>query len=66
MAQSSASFHESEDHLTPATRDSVMDFDSAEGDKVDVSTIDANAVLAGNQAFTFIGTAAFSANATGH
>ena len=41
-------------------RDTVMDFSSAEGDKIDVSTIDANSTLAGNQAFTFIGAAAFS------
>ena len=41
-------------------RDTVVDFSSAEGDKIDVSTIDANTTLAGNQAFSFIGAAAFS------
>lgn len=30
-------------------------------DRIDVSAIDANALAAGNQAFSFIGTAAFSA-----
>jgi Ca2+-binding RTX toxin-like protein len=30
-------------------------------DRIDLSAIDANAAVAGNQAFTFIGTAAFSA-----
>jgi Ca2+-binding RTX toxin-like protein len=41
-------------------RDTLMDFSSAQGDKVDLSTIDANTGVAGNQAFVFIGAAAFS------
>ncbi|MCY1275697.1 Bifunctional hemolysin/adenylate cyclase precursor [compost metagenome] len=48
-----------------ALRDVVRDFNSAEGDKIDLSTLDANAATAANDAFTFIGTAAFSANASG-
>jgi Ca2+-binding RTX toxin-like protein len=43
----------------------VFDFSHAQGDVIDVSGIDANAGVAGDQAFTFIGTAQFSANATG-
>jgi Ca2+-binding RTX toxin-like protein len=42
--------------------DTVFDFDAAEGDLISLSSIDANLVAAGNQAFTFIGTAAFSGN----
>jgi serralysin len=45
-------------------RDVITDFvgnGAAAGDRIDVSTIDANVLLAGNQAFTFIGSAAFTA-----
>src|SRR5215475_8948610 len=44
--------------------DVITDFEgdgSAVGDIIDLLTLDANAGVAGNQAFTFIGTAAFSA-----
>src|SRR5262249_24504228 len=44
--------------------DVITDFEgdgSAVGDIVDLSALDANAVVTGNQAFTFIGTAAFRA-----
>ncbi len=40
--------------------DVVTDFSHAEGDKIRLTGIDANTLLAGNQNFTFIGTAAFS------
>ena len=43
------------------TRDLVTDFYRAHGDLLDFSGIDANANLAGDQAFAFIGFAAFSA-----
>jgi Ca2+-binding RTX toxin-like protein len=46
---------------TAATRDVIVDFSQAAGDRIDVSPIDANTTLAGAQAFTFIGTAGFSA-----
>jgi len=46
-----------------AGRDTITDFSSLEGDKVDFRLIDANTDLAGNQAFTFIGLAAFSGKA---
>ena len=47
-----------------ALRDVITDFVGNEilaGDVIDVSTIDANVLLLGNQAFTFIGRAAFTA-----
>ncbi len=40
--------------------DIIADFSRAQGDKVNLSAIDANLTTTGNQAFTFIGTAAFS------
>jgi len=49
--------------LTDSARDNVdqiSDFSQAEGDKIDLSAIDADTVTAGDQAFTFIGTGAFS------
>lgn len=42
-----------------AGRDIISDFTHAQGDKIDVSSIDANTRIAGNQAFLFIGSAAF-------
>ncbi|MBD2528356.1 hypothetical protein H6G97_01800 [Nostoc flagelliforme FACHB-838] len=47
-----------------ASRDVITDFlgnGNLAGDQIDLSTIDANPFLANDQAFTFIGTAAFSA-----
>jgi hypothetical protein len=46
---------------TPATRDGIQDFTS--GDMIDVSKIDANSLASGNQAFSFIGNAAFGNHA---
>jgi Ca2+-binding RTX toxin-like protein len=40
--------------------ETIWDFDRAQGDLIDLSAIDADVNAAGNQAFTFIGTAAFS------
>jgi Ca2+-binding RTX toxin-like protein len=42
-------------------RDRVVDFSVVEGDRIDLAFIDANAAAFGNQAFTFIGAAGFSA-----
>jgi Ca2+-binding RTX toxin-like protein len=42
------------------TRDTITDFNTLL-DKIDVAAIEANTNLAGDQAFTFIGTAAFTA-----
>jgi serralysin len=49
---------------TLATADVISGFVHG-GDRIDLSTLDANASVTGNQAFTFIGAAAFSGNATG-
>ena len=51
---------------SPANRDAVdlvMDFRRAQGDKIELSQIDAKAGVAGNQAFTFLAAAAFSGQA---
>jgi len=45
--------------ITGGTRDQIIDFVQG-SDKVDLATIDANTVAAGNQAFAFIAAAAFS------
>jgi Ca2+-binding RTX toxin-like protein len=50
----------SETAITPGTADWIYDFDFAEGDRIDLGLIDADVYAAGNQAFAFIGTAAFS------
>lgn len=49
-----------ESGTTAATRDSITDFTHLK-EKLDFSSIDARATPAGNQAFAFIGAAAFSA-----
>ena len=41
----------------------ITDFSSVQGDRVDLSNIDADVTAGGNQAFTFIGTTAFGGNA---
>lgn len=45
-------------------RDAILDFSRAQGDRIDLADIDA-IPGAGNQAFSFRGTAAFGANASG-
>lgn len=45
---------------TAGQLDTIFDFDDAAGEKLDLSALDANAISAGDQAFAFIGTAAFS------
>jgi Ca2+-binding RTX toxin-like protein len=42
---------------TPKGADEIADFSRAQGDRVDLRDIDANAQVGGNQAFTFIGEA---------
>jgi serralysin len=42
------------------TADVIADFNPAEGDYIDLHTIDADPTASGNQGFTFIGNAAFS------
>jgi len=44
-------------------RDTIQDFSFSQGDRIDLRAIDANATAAGNQAFRFIGKAAFQERA---
>ena len=54
-------FKSASDSIRGATRrDTIIDFNKVQGDKIDLSMIDGNSTVAGNQAFTFIGAAAFS------
>jgi Ca2+-binding RTX toxin-like protein len=46
-----------------ANADRITDFSHAQGDRIDLSTIDANTAAAGNQAFTFIGTGLYTHHA---
>ena len=46
---------------TLSMRDRITDFGVGGADRVDLSNIDANALVAGNQAFTFVGSAGFTA-----
>lgn len=48
---------------TATSRDTIYDFNYAAGDRIDLSAIDANTAAAGNQAFVFIGSSAFSGKA---
>jgi len=48
-----------DDALDDST-DIVRQFSAKEGDRIHLGNVDANSTLAGNQAFTFIGSAAFS------
>ncbi len=48
---------------TSAARDVITDFKHSEGDKIDVSGIDANSTSYGDQAFKFIGSKSFSGKA---
>jgi Ca2+-binding RTX toxin-like protein len=45
---------------TAAGRDLITDFSHAQGDKIDLSLIDANTGAAGDQAFTYLGTGVFT------
>jgi len=46
---------------TLATADRILDFNASHGDRIDLVGIDARTNQAGEQAFAFIGTAAFTA-----
>jgi serralysin len=43
--------------------DTIVDFSHAEGDVIDLAAIDANSTLAGDQAFSWLGTGAFTHHA---
>ena len=47
------------DSVVGTSRDLITAFSQAEGDRIDLATIDANTRLSGNQAFAFIGDASF-------
>jgi serralysin len=53
----------SDSGITAATRDVITDFSQADGDKIDLSAIDANTKTPGNDAFNFIET---NVKFTGH
>ncbi|MGO4124582.1 beta strand repeat-containing protein [Inquilinus sp. YAF38] len=48
------------DSVVGANADRITDFSHTQGDKIDLAGIDANVTVAGDQAFSFIGTAAFT------
>ena len=48
------------DSVVGAGADRITDFARSQGDKIDLSAIDANTAIAGNQAFTFIGSGLFT------
>ncbi|WFU50236.1 M10 family metallopeptidase [Sinorhizobium terangae] len=50
----------SESTFASTSRDTIYDFLPSEADRIDLSAIDANTTVTGNQAFVFVGTAAFS------
>ena len=49
--------------LTSSTCDQIKDFSQADGDHIRLSFVDSDATLSGDQAFTFVGTNAFSGTA---
>jgi Ca2+-binding RTX toxin-like protein len=49
--------------MTSGTADRIHDFSQVDGDKLDFSNVDANTLLGGDQAFSFIGNAAFGHHA---
>ncbi|MDK1385582.1 M10 family metallopeptidase [Sinorhizobium sp. 8-89] len=46
--------------VTTTGRDTIYDFVASQSDRIDLSAIDANSAATGNQAFVFVGTAAFA------
>jgi len=52
-------FSQASQNDSRSVRDVIKDFDRSE-DTIDLSGVDANSTLSGNQAFTFVGTDAFS------
>jgi Ca2+-binding RTX toxin-like protein len=52
--------------LTSTTWDTITDFKTSEGDKIDLLGVDANTALTGDQAFTFLGAVStFTGDSTG-
>ena len=52
-------FNQPGDFASGSTPDVITDFNHSEGDRIDLSGVDANAKLSASQAFTFIGNQAF-------
>ncbi|MFD2450838.1 type I secretion C-terminal target domain-containing protein [Ideonella paludis] len=48
---------------TRTTTDTIADFSQAQGDRIDLSALDANSLLAGDQAFNYLGAGAFTRHA---
>lgn len=53
----------SDSTVSAAGRDTISDFTRAQQDRIDLSALDANARVAGNQAFNYLGDAAFTGQA---
>jgi serralysin len=53
-------FNSIKETVKGSSRDQILDFSHSQGDKIDLSTIDAKTHASGNQAFHFIGTHAFA------
>ncbi|MCV9963354.1 M10 family metallopeptidase C-terminal domain-containing protein [Pararhizobium sp. BT-229] len=53
----------SDSSVSSTGRDTIFDFAGAEGDRIHLSTLDANTKLSGDQAFSFLGTGAFTGKA---
>lgn len=51
--------------ISRAGRDTITDFNGREGDRIDLTAIDAHALQPGNQAFRFIGSRPFTAGRPG-
>lgn len=49
--------------LSTAGRDTISDFSRAQYDRIDLGALDANARVAGNQAFKYLGDSAFTGQA---
>lgn len=56
-------FNNKNESVSGVNRDTITDFSRAQADKVDLAGIDAKTTVAGNQAFSFIGSAAFGHHA---
>ncbi len=53
----------SDSTVSSTGRDTIYDFSGTDGDRIDLSSMDAKTTSSGNQAFAFIGTAAFHGTA---
>lgn len=53
----------SDSTVSTAGRDTISDFSRAQHDRIDLSALDANARVAGNQAFRYLGDSAFTGQA---